>query len=112
MRGLSYAKAAQTLGLSNAMVAWRYCRGTIPRTATIQRIYQLTDGAVGAWDWHFPRVAGHHAERQTNKPRDPRPVDEVRGAASFCFRRKERPLNRGGGASLEIFDGGPRRDAS
>lgn len=52
-RKLSWAQAAELIGVGDARHAWRYAHGTVPRTAEmVSRIYLLTAGQVTPNDFY------------------------------------------------------------
>jgi hypothetical protein len=55
---LSYAAAAQRLGLCNSTACWRYANtGLIPRPPTMMQIYVVTKGRVTPNDFYqFPKL--------------------------------------------------------
>ena len=48
---LSMEEVAERLGVSGRMTIYRYERGRVPEPDTLQKIIEITEGAVTADDW-------------------------------------------------------------
>lgn len=95
---LSYAKAAQALGLPTATTARRYAKGEhIPRPPVMQQILEATSGAVTPADFYFDRLgqAGHASAADP-----PLPPSKPRGRDRPACADRGRSENSG---SKEIY---------
>ena len=74
--GFTVKSFAERVDVERAMI-YRYFTGAIPRTDTIRRIEQLTNGAVRAQDFYDNAVSGTGAYEAETIPDRPPANDHV-----------------------------------